>query len=412
MVLTRWRLLALPLASFSALLVPGAARAQSLPDVAPAIPRIDPEFNPKPVVLEGISFTLESDARIEYDDNVFALPDDTTSDAEFVFTTKAELTHRTDKLVTRFQADVALSRFANETTQNSNAAGFEAGVIWSPRSEERISLGASYDRTIEDRGDPEARRITTLGPREIDVASVFAGYRRSRGKILLDLRAEATEFDALSALDRDRDFVVYGGTAKFGLRLSGQTFATVTAFASERDFRLPISPQGINRDAVIYGGRAGLDFAPGGKFEGNISVGVFRNEPEDALLNPRTGISLQSLVIFRPRQRTALVFDAFRGDVATFRSGASGRTDTTLRATVQQEARHNLFASVSVGYRKSEFIGSGNSEDTFIANGQVEFLVNRNFSLIARLSYGTRDSDVGFEEFDRFRGGIGVKARF
>ena len=391
---------------------PATLSAQSMPDVAPAIPRDDPEFDPAPIFLGTVELSVEGDVRIEYDDNVFALPDDPTSDGVFVLSTQTELTHRTGDVTTSFVAGITARRFMDQIQQNSDAALFRLGLTWEPREAETLSFGASWERAIEDRGDPEARQSTALGPRQIDISSARVGYRRAQGKLLLDVGAEATKFDARAPIDDDRDFTVYGGTAKLGFKVGGRMFATASAFVTKRDFRLAVSSQGIDRDATIYGGRVGVEILPGGFFEGSISGGVFRSEPSDPLLDARTGLSLEGMLTYRPTRRMALILDASRGDVATFRGGASGRTDTTVRITWQQEIRHNLFSSVSVGYRDSAFVDAAISEQTVIARADVEYLVGRNLSLVGQLGYGSRDSDLPLEQFDRFRGSLGIRFRF
>lgn len=412
MVLKVSRGIALKALVVSATGVPTALSAQSLPEVAPAIGREDPEYDPVPATAGGLQLSVDGDVQIEYDDNIFALPDAPTSDGIFIYSSQSELTHRSGSFTAGLLAGFTARRYLDEVEQNSEAGKVQLGLAWEPREAETLFLDASWERSIEDRGDPEARQSAALGPRQIDISSVRTGYRRAQGKLLLDLGAEATKFDARAAIDDDRDFAVYGGTAKLGMRVGGRMFATASGFVTHRDFRLPVSSQGIDRDATIYGGRVGVDFLPGGFLEGSVSAGLFRSEPSDPTLDSRTGLSVAGLLTYRPTRRAAFILDGSRGDVATFRGGASGRTDTTVRLTWQQEIRHNLFSSVSAGYRDSKFIDAGISEDTVIASASAEYLVDRNFSLVGRVGYGSRDSDLPLEEFDRFRGSVGVRFRF
>ena len=412
MVLGAPRSLAIALLPGFALVVPSLASAQALREVTPAIPRVDSEYEPIATVLGGVTISLEVEPSIEYDNNIFATSDDPTEDVSYNLRSQAVLSHQTGNFTASLTGDVDLRRYFEETGQNADAGGVEGTLVWSPRTEEVASIVASIDRVIEDRGDPEARVNPDLGPRAVRVSSVEAGYRRARGKLLFDFGAEATEFDALSPLDDDRDFFVAGGIAKLGVRVAGQAFATASAFYSNRDFRLETSPQGVNRDAQIYGGRLGVDFLPGGLFEGGFSVGVFRNEPEDPSIAPRTGLSLDGLLTFYPRRRMALIFEASRGDVATFRGGAAGRTDTSARVTWQHEIRHNLFSSLSLGYLESNFEESNITQETVIARGEIEYLIGRNVSVLGNISFGDRDSDLALEEFDRRRGGISLRFRF
>src|SRR3546814_8261422 len=80
----------------------------------------------------------------------------------------------------------------------------------------------------------------------------------------------------------------------------------------------------------------------GGKLRGELNVGVFRFDPKDRTLKPYTGLQFAAAMSYAIRPRTAITLDAFRGDVATVRTGALARTDTRIGIGVQQEVRHNL----------------------------------------------------------------------
>ena len=323
MVLNPSHALSCAVFAVSAGAIPATLSAQTLPDIAPAIARIDPEYEPAPIDVGPVRLSIDGNVRIEYDDNVFAVPDNPTSDGIAVASLDAGLQHRAGALTATLDASVTARRFFEETSQDSEAMRVKVGLAWEPHQAETFDLAGIWQRAVEDRGDPEARLDLDRGPRLIDIASVAAGYHRARGKLLFDLSGEVTELDAVDRRDDDRDFTVYRGTAKVGVRAGGRMYATATAFVSVRDFRLPTDFGGVNRDATIYGARAGIEFIPGGFFEGSISAGIFRNDPSDPQLTARTGFSLNGLITYRPTRRMALVFDAFNGDVATFRGGAS-----------------------------------------------------------------------------------------
>src|SRR3546814_7841793 len=71
------------------------------------------------------------------------------------------------------------------------------------------------------------------------------------------------------------------------------------------------------------------------------NVGVFRFDPKDRTLKPYTGLQFAAAMSYAIRPRTAITLDAFRGDVATVRTGALARTDTRIGIGVQQEVRQD-----------------------------------------------------------------------
>ncbi|QZD93060.1 outer membrane beta-barrel protein [Qipengyuania xiapuensis] len=386
--------------------------AQSIPETAPAIERDDPEFEIDPTRIGPFDVTVGVELSSHYDSNLYALPDNEIDDVVFELAPQMRAVHSSGPVEIAFGTRTVVRRHADQTSEDSEAVRFSSDLTWSPHEEESLSLGAAFERAIEDRGDPEARDILAPGPRELDIWSGAAQYRRARGRILLDIRAQAAKYDALSSLDDNRDFSAYSGSATVGMRVGGSMFLTATGFANRRDFRLETDMLGQERNATTWGGRVGFDLAPGGLVEGSLSAGVFRYEPDEPTFEDRTGFSLAGNLIYRPRRRTAFILDASSGDVATFRTGATGRTDLTGRITWQQEIRHNLRSSFSAGYRRSRFRGTDVTEKTFVGRGELELLFSRHLSLVAEASYGDRTSDLDFDEFDRFRGGLSVRLRY
>jgi hypothetical protein len=130
---------------------------------------------------------------------------------------------------------------------------------------------------------------------------------------------------------------------------------------------------------------------------------VFRFDPADATIDPYTGLSASANLIYRPTERTAVLLDAFRGNVATYRTGAQSRTDSRVGITVQQELHHDLFAHLTGYVRDTKFRGSGISETTYVAELGAEYLLNRHFTIGAVGRYSKRTSDDPFEKFERTR---------
>nr|WP_247718113.1 outer membrane beta-barrel protein [Qipengyuania proteolytica] len=386
--------------------------AQSLPDTAGAIPRNDPEYEIQPTQVGPFAVTVGAASNVYYDDNIYAADANEVDDIVFEVAPFARAVYDAGPLNVAFGTQSNIRRYADRSTENSEATRFTTDLTFSPNQGESLRVGASYAREIEDRGDPEALNQVLDGPRRIDVWKADANYRRTRGKLLFDLRAEIAKFDALAASDANRDFRSYGGDATVGFRIGGAVFATATGFVNRREFRLSTTTAGIERDSTTIGGRVGLDIEPGGLVQGNISVGVFRNNPDDPSLDAQSGLSLAGNLIYRPRPRTAFVASVSRGDVATFRNAPGGRVDTVASLAVHQEIRHNLFAYIVGAYVQNDFQQTGSTDRTGLFQGELEYVVNRNLSIVADASYSTRDSDVPTEEFARFRGGIGVRIRF
>lgn len=381
--------------------------------IAPLVDGEDREFEIDPITAGPLKISPQINATTRYDSNVLAATNgNEIDDLEFVVRPEVGVEIGERDLRVNIDGFGQFSRFLDLTTENADTYGGALGINYSPSATERFSTQIGFARLAEDRGDAEARNVAALGPRLIDNLFGEVRYRRQGGRILIDLEAEVRELDAVSALDDDRDFTSYGGRATVGYRLSGPFYATVTGFVTYRDFVLPATVVDPDRDATTYGGRVGLTFDDTGRIRGRVGIGVFQFDPQDARLDARTGLSVDASVSLLLDRRAAIIVDAFRGDVATFRTGAQARTDTRAAITAQLEMRHNFYGRVGVRYRDINFIGSGISEETYGPSIAVEYLANRNLSLIADATVSERVSDDLLEQFERFRFALTARVRF
>ncbi|MEP7351274.1 MAG: outer membrane beta-barrel protein [Sphingorhabdus sp.] len=398
---------------------PAPLYAQYIGKAAPSLRVSDPEYTSLGLNLGPIKVFSDIDFDLTYDDNVFAESTAENSDFLLTVTPKTELRYQTGNIALRGFASAAYRRFADLSSENSTAAVVEGDAAWQPRIGESVTALGGWTRGVEDRGDPEARNDTSVGPRLSDIFTGRLGYNRQRGKISFKVDGEVRKYNNLSSLDADRNLTSYAGRMTVGHRISGNVFATASGFFTKRDFRIPVNIFGVNRNAETYGGRLGIQMDPGGVVEGSASVGMFHLDsagqntisPSGTVVDPDyNGLSIDASVTYRPRQRTAITLDAFRGDVATFRLGAVARTDTQVALGVQQEVRHNIYAQLSGFYRESKFRGLGANEQIVGLEARAEYLFNRYTALGITGRYSKRDSDELTEKYSRFRGG--VEARF
>ncbi|MBO9517205.1 MAG: outer membrane beta-barrel protein [Porphyrobacter sp.] len=379
---------------------------------APAVRGNDPEYRVRPTQVGSLAITAGADLHVGYDDNIYAIPTDPIADEIVQVDVMADVSHRSGPFDLNLHGAFGARRYATYSTENAETYRVAGDMAWRPSQADALRLNVGYERAIEDRGDPEARDIRAIGPREIDIASAIAGYRRTSGKLLLDIEGSAIKNDAVSIIDADRDYTSYSGRATAGYRVGGSVFATATGFITNRDFRLNTTLSGLLRNTTTYGGRVGFEVSPGGVLEGNFSAGVFQHEPAEPTIDSYTGLSVAGQLVYRPTRRAAIILDALNGDVVTFRNGASGRTDTSVQLTWQHEIRHNLYSSLGAAYRHSKYRGSGLTEETAQGRFELEYLISRNLSVVADASYGKRTSEVPFDEFERFRGGVAARLRF
>jgi hypothetical protein len=385
--------------------------AQQITPPSSVLPPVDKEYQPVGINAGAIHLQPTADIRLDYDSNIYAKATDAEDDAIVTFTPGLTADYDHGSVHLAGTASATLRRFATHSTENSNAALLDGRATVALGPVDQLSADIGWQRLVEDRGDPEARTDDTVGPRLSNALNGALDYNHEGTRIGFRAHGEATRYRYLSKVDADREFTQYVLSGRLSYRVSGAASMFGEVFANKRDFRLPTDFSGVDRDASTIGGRAGLALATGGLWSGDLGVGVFRFNPEDPTLKSRTGLSVQGSIAYSPTPRTAFTLEAFRGDVATVRSGASTRVDTRIRFGLQQEVRHNLRLNAALIYRRSQFIGAG-SQRTLGAQAEVDYLVSRRFTIAATARYATRDSNRADERFDRFRGGIELRMHF
>ncbi|WP_379923351.1 outer membrane beta-barrel protein [Erythrobacter sp. R86502] len=381
--------------------------------VAPLLAADDPVFRIDPITAGPLALRPQITAVVSYDDNVLASPEGTEiNDVEFVVRPELAARIGDDNLAFQMNGYGEFSRFADFSSENSDIYGVNGLLAFSPRVGDRLNVFGGFARLKENRGDPEARLIAGPGPRLIDETSAGVNYRRSESRVQFSLEANYSDLDAVSSLDDDRDFEVYAGRATVGYRISGPISVTATGFVNVRDFRQEATLVDPDRDAVTFGGQVGVGIAESERLRGRLRLGVFRFEPEDKTIAARNGFSADVSLAYLPTRRLAFILEAFNGDVATFRRGAEARTDSRVSFVTQVEMRHNFFGRVGARWVRSEFVGSGVTEDITGANVALEYLANRRFSLIAEGNVSQRTSDDPLQEFERFRLSLSARIRF
>nr|WP_237219782.1 outer membrane beta-barrel protein [Sphingomonas arenae] len=385
------------------------AEAQELDRAAPLI-EAPQEFAPTPIRIGAGTLGLGLDARGEYIDNLYSLPDNEIDDFRFTLVPRATFVIDQQRLRLATRAQATVRRHADNQTENSVAALADLDGAWRLSQADTFSFGLRANRAVEDRGEPESLTDPAVSPRKYNLFSGNLGYRRQAGRTLLSARLGMQRTDAVRKSDRERDSRQWSAQARFGVRASGTATVFVDGFVTTRDFDLRQDVSGVNRDSRTIGARGGFIIDPGGLIRGEAAIGLFRFNPDDPTLNSRTGVSASASLIYQPRERTAFTLDAFHGDVATVRTGAQSRTDTRVAFGIQQEARHNLRLQAGVIYRRTRFIGNGQRERTFGGIAEVEYLLNRRMAVALQGRLANRDGTDPAD--DSHRRSIGLELRF
>lgn len=389
-----------------------AAHAQEIPESTPVLNLPADVFAPTELPFGGGKLEIGGTARIEYDSNIFAQAFGEDADTKLILRPYVALKHSGSTLDVSVRAEGNFRKYLKNDSESAAGGQVRTGLAWAFSPADKLVLLSGWQRGIEDRGEPEARTLPSLGPRMFDNFDADLSYSHDGPRLGFTLRGTAEIFRYTDPLDRNRNLKSYAVSARGKYRVSPLVNGFIEGFVNKRDFAPTVGESGLDRDSNTYGARIGAAIDPGGTIRGEFAFGIYHFDPVDSRLDARTGPSAQASIIFQPLPRTAFTLDAFVGNVATYQAGARSREDIRVRLGIQQEIRHNLRAQAGLIYRRSRFFGSGQVQDIYGATAELEYLVNRRLILAGDIRYTRRNSTDPLDEFSRFRTALTLKFHY
>ena len=408
----RTRFRALPLIALLLAGIPFAGAQQARRGASPLdLPR--PGYERRPIRVGPAEVRIDVELTALYDTNVYATSTAATGDAAVIARPQVQLDWRNANAELHGEVYADARRYLDQGRESATSFGAAISGRIAPAREHALSGEFRFDRSIESRADPEARASTLLPPRKINILAGEIGYALTGSRIGFSLTGGVQKFDFLDPNEQDRDFTMLRGAARATWRPAAPLSFFAETYINRRNFRTAFDLSGVNRDATTYGLLAGVSREVSPRLRGRIGAGIFRFDPDDGALNGYTGFALSGDVTWNPRARTAVTAQLFRGDVATARAGASGRTDTRIALTIDQEAYHNVLLRGRAGWTQSKYRGVGSDTlNTWSLAAEGEYLVNRSFSLFVGANYARRTARDPLDKFSRAQMQAGIRARF
>lgn len=367
-----------------------------------------PGYEPRTIILGSTVLQPRLDVDATYNDNILATH--TNREADAIFSVRPSVTLQRKGGTVSVNADVHANaiRYATNSRENVETFGAAAQATATLSRNQTVSANIAFDRTFERRSDPEADINRSLSPALINVASADLSYQRKGKRLGIAATASIAKIDYLPVVDQDRDLLTYRVSTRGSLLLGKRMTVFIEPFVNRRDARLRVDRSGIDRDSTTTGVLGGVAVDLGDTLQGSIGIGAFRLNPSDPSLRSFTGLSASGRLLWRPRVRTAVIFDVFRGDVATNRVGATGRIDTRIGLSLDQEVRHNLLLHTAIGYRDVSYRGIDRSQRYLRGELEARYLFDRHLALVVGTAYTRRSASLDSDRFNAWQAMVGL----
>lgn len=413
------------LASLSGLLLAGtAARAQNGPGGgAPPSPseRVLREYEPVGGRIGSFFLFPAIETRIEYDDNILALPDNGAGDVELTLRGSAVLRSDWQRHALELDGYIQQTFHDRFKTEDVMEGGARLRGRFDVSRDTSARLVASLDSLAEDRANitsqAEAREPTRF--RRTD-AMLSVAHDFGRLQVIGDAEIMLLDFDDAvqpdgAVLDqdfRDASYVrgslrgIYEFSPRFSGLLRGQIDRlTYTNGASATTF---------DRDTSGYAIEAGAKVELTNLLFGELRAGVLHRNVDEPGAKGLTGLSFGANLTWNITPLTTLRFFADRQVEEGGSRLVSGNVRSQARVEAEHELLRNLILEGRAGFARIETVGMvDESAEEYNLMAGATYKFDRNIRVFARADRFQRFADNDFfREFTRNRVSLGVRLVF
>lgn len=344
-----------------------------------------------------------------YDDNIFAEEDDTQSDLITAITGGARLRSEWRRHDFTVDARVRHEAFLDNAEQDRTEYSLRPTLKFELDERDTATISAEHSRQAVGRDDPE--EDDDEEPTQFNRFALGGEYIRRVNRVFFGFTADGRRDDYFTSGDDDRDVNEFRFGLPVGYEVSAKTDVKLEPFVRRRNFDEDNSA-GEDRDAFATGALLGIDTEVSRLLDLNFDVGFIANDYDDRRFDSRVDLIFGGEAIWYVTPRTTLFGRASRRDLATSSSSASSKTQTAVSLEMQRELRRDLLLGGEVQYLNDDFNDTDRSDDRLKASLGLEYLVNRNVSLLADLRHEERWSTVSGEDFSRNLATVGLRTRF
>jgi hypothetical protein len=361
-----------------------------------------------------------------YDSNVFATSNNTKSD--FYTTVSPSIAVRSDWNVHAlgFSASSNTKRYASHVSENV--------TNFAVRADGRLDIlrniyaqgGASYQLLHEDRSSPDS--VNGKNPVEFHVTSANLSYIHEPGRLGARIDGtvdsysynNATASSGATIQQHDRDRLVYAVAPRISYEIVPGYHAFTKLTGNERDYVQKFDSRGFQRSSRGWEVDVGTAIDLTHVVNGEVFAGYLSQYYDDSRLATDSGFAFGGNLLWNVTQLTSLRATMSRSveettQFATINAAnvnASGYLQSAIKLAVEHELLRNVLLSGYVDYINADYQGITRTDDQYDANIGGRYLLNRNLSATADLTYSSRSSNVSGVGYDRVVGILGLRAGF
>jgi hypothetical protein len=348
--------------------------------------RPQPEFDPLPIRAGAFNIRSSLGVAAEYNDNIFATPDNEETDTILRLTPEIEA--RSDWSVHEIAAGATVdhreySDFGDESSTDYNV--FLNGRLDATRNL-MFRAGVEGGHFTEERYQAASFGVTERASFDRVGAFVQAIYRMDRYQLEGTVGTTEETFDQLDQQFRDNtaNYV----NARLSYAISPDVAVFVQGYSADLDY------SSFDRDGTRSTVDAGVNFELAAPIRGEIAVGTVTDERDNPDFGTIDGLNVRANVEWFPTQLTTVTFLANRGVVDPGLATSASAINTTYGVRVDHELFRNILLFGSVRQETNEYGGLDfdREDEALTAAVGAAYKLNRHARFETQYSARSQDS--------------------
>ena len=310
-----------------------------------------------------------------------------------------------------------MKRYASQVSENVTNAHAIANGRLDVLNEVYILGGGQYQLAHEDRTSPNSI-VGQKNPTEYQVAGLGLGYVHEPGRLGFRIDAIGNYFTYNNAqtatgatiVETDRNRFDYAVKPRLEYEIVPNYKAFVQASGSWSTYQSTFDQFGFKRDSSGWEADAGTAIDVTNLITGEIYAGYLDQYYADPRFKTAGGIGLGTNLLWTVTELTSVRLGASRSMQETIvNNGAGGAalveasSDLTTAATlsVEHELLRNVLLQAGLTYGQDDFQGITRLDNTYGANAEARYLINRVWTASLDLSYQDRVSNQSVNNYQR-----------
>lgn len=349
--------------------------------------RDQPEFDPEPVRVSTFDVEASLGASASYNDNIFATP--ANEEGDTIIRIQPQAFARSTWSVHEVAAGVSVDHKEYLDNGDESATDYDAfanGRLDVSRNF-AMSVGGNVGHRTEERYEAASFGVPDRASYDYAGAFLRGLYRMDRFQVEGTAGVTDDSFDqATQAVIRDNTTTYVNG------RVSYAFTPDVAVFVQARRDELDYSDN--QRDGTRTTVDAGVNFELAAPFRGEIAVGSFKDDRDNATFGSTSGLNVAANVQWFPTQLTTVTFLANRGVADTGLVTAVSAINTGYGVRVDHELLRNVLLFGRAREDKNEYQGDGiDREDKALSVGiGAAWKLNKQARLETEYSFRSQDS--------------------